>query len=494
MSSVSQKLHLTQTQNLVMTPQLQQAIRILQLSNVELNDYLDEEMTKNPLLERDERSPDADVPGDGDKPQDDGPQASPKDESISEQFDEAWTGNENDARSGAEDFSAGATQYGTGGGTSFDPLEGGFEERMSEAPTLREHLLEQLYWTTDEPRDRMIGALLIDRLDGQGYLREDPADLAMQLGCSSERVERLLAVMKGFDPTGIFARDLDECLALQLAEQNRLDAPMQALLDHLDLLAKHDLETLAVKCGVNATYLSDMIAEIRALNPRPAGNFEHFVVQTAIPDVLMRALPKTLGGGWRVELNTETLPKVLVNNTYYTEVAKSAGGDRAARQYLENNLQAANWLVRALDQRAQTITKVAGEIVEQQQGFFLYGVEYLKPLTLRDIAETVEMHESTVSRVTANKYIGTPRGIFELKYFFTTALAGADGQSHSAEAVRARVRAMIDAEAPDAVLSDDQIVEALKSAGIDIARRTVAKYREALGIPSSVQRRRQKKA
>jgi RNA polymerase sigma-54 factor len=236
-----------------------------------------------------------------------------------------------------------------------------------------------------------------------------------------------------------------------------------------------------------------MIEEIRTLNPRPAAEFEHLVVQTAVPDVLMKRLPKNVGGGWRVELNSETLPKVLVNQTYYTEVSKSAT-QKKDKEYLAGQLNSANWLVRALDQRAQTIIKDAGEIVEQQDAFFNYGIEFLRPLTLKDIAEVIGMHESTVSRVTTNKFIGTPRGIFELKFFFSTALESADGSTHSAEAVKARIKTMIDAEDPKKVLSDDRIVEMLKTEGIELARRTVAKYREGLNIPSSVLRRRQKKS
>ena len=224
----------------------------------------------------------------------------------------------------------------------------------------------------------MIGAMLIDRLDESGYLREDEDILLEKLGCSEERLTHLLTTMKGFDPTGIFAKDLAECMALQLDERGQLDAPMQTLIENLNMLGDHDFKGLAEKCGVNETYLQDMVAEIRALNPRPASEFDHLVVQTAIPDVTMKRLPNNLGGGWRVELNTDTLPRVLVNNEYYTEVAKSAT-QKKDKEYLSTQLQNANWLVRAMDQRAQTILKVAGEIVEQQDAFFNYGIEFLNP-------------------------------------------------------------------------------------------------------------------
>ncbi|MCB1557077.1 MAG: RNA polymerase factor sigma-54 [Alphaproteobacteria bacterium] len=487
MSEFSQRLDLRQSQNLVMTPQMQQAIKLLQMGNMELAEYIEEALEQNPLLEKasDENDNAAEDPPDT-------PASAETQDDMDAAFDEGWTGNEAD-NVALPDFDAGSgmATIGAGGNASFDPMEEGFESRLSESKTLRDHLTEQMNLSFDDPQDRTIGALLIDRLDESGYLRDDPTLLAEKLGCSPERLNRLLERMKQCDPTGIFARDLAECLALQLAEKGTLDAPMRALLDNLALLGTHDHATLAARCGVNDTYLKDMIAEIRRLNPKPAGAFDHLVVQTAVPDVLMKRLPRNLGGGWRVELNAETLPRVLVNRTYYTEVAQHAR-TRRDKAYLNEQLTAAGWLVRALDQRAKTILKVAGEIVEQQEGFFLYGIEFLRPMTLRDIAEKIAMHESTVSRVTTGKYIGTPRGLFELKFFFSTALGTGD-DAHSAEAVKARIKTLIDGEDPRKILSDDKIVTLLTAEGIAIARRTVAKYREALHIPSSVQRRRIKK-
>lgn len=472
MSELSQSLDLRQSQNLVMTPQMQQAIKLLQLNNVELSDFIEEELEKNPLLEKAE-------------PEESGPEPDESDNTSKDEMDSAFAQEDFDSGSGA------MTSVGAGGDMKFENSENSFENTMSAEKSLREHLIEQLHVTFDDARDRLIGAMMIDLLDENGYLRAEAADLAERIGCSAERIETLLAEMKQFDPAGVFARDLSECLAIQLDDQSQLDDPMQTLIDNLDLLAAHEHEKLAEKCGVNPTYLNDMIAEIRALNPKPAGRFDHLIVQTAIPDVIMKRLPKNLGGGWRVELNNDTLPKVLVNNEYYTEVSKIAGSKKD-KEYLGQQMQAANWLVRAMDQRAQTILKVAGEIIEQQEPFFLYGIEFLKPLTLRDIAEKIDMHESTVSRVTTNKYIGTPRGIFELKYFFSTAL-GSGADAHSSESVRVRIQTLIDEEKPDKILSDDKIVTLLKKEGIDIARRTVAKYRETLHIPSSVQRRKEKK-
>lgn len=469
MSNISQKLDLRQSQNLVMTPQLQQAIKLLQLNNQEISEFVEEELAQNPLLEKEERDPS---------------------ESSSDEMPEGSIQNE----APSDDFDAGSAManIGSGGNTSFDKLDNAFENSMSKPETLREHLVEQLHVAFEDPRDEMIGALLIDHLDEAGYLRNTPEELIEKLGCSEERLTRILEKMRGFDPTGIFASDLQDCLALQLDEKGQLDDPSKILLENLNMLADHDLKGLANKCGVNETYLADIIADIKALNPKPAGDFDHIVVQTAVPDVLMKKQPKNLGGGWRVELNNDTLPKVLVNNEYYTEVLSTAT-QKKDKEYLSEQLSSASWLVKALDQRAQTILKVAAEIVEQQDGFFNYGIEFLKPLTLKDIAEEIDMHESTVSRVTNNKFIGTPRGIFELKYFFSTALVSEDGTSHSSESIKARIQTLIDEEDPLKVLSDDKIVDILKGEGIDIARRTVAKYREALHIPSSVQRRKQKK-
>jgi RNA polymerase sigma-54 factor len=329
----------------------------------------------------------------------------------------------------------------------------------------------------------------MEMLDEAGYLRGELAEAAAALGCDEARIETVLARLQRFDPTGIFARSLSECLAIQLRERNRYDPAMEALLANLELLARRDLPQLMRLCGVDAEDLAEMIGEIRALDPKPALAFDSTVAQAVTPDVLMRPVP---GGGWLVELNSDTLPRVLVNQRYYTTVTKAAR-NKEEKSYLSERYQSANWLIKSLHQRANTILKVSSEIVRQQEGFFRYGIQHLRPLVLRDIAAVIGMHESTVSRVTANKYIATPRGIYELKYFFTQAIAGSEGaDAHSAEAVRHRIKGLIDLEKPEEVLSDDRIVEILKGEGIDIARRTVAKYREALRIPSSVQRRREK--
>ena len=479
----SQSLDLRQGQQLVMTPQLQQAIKLLQLSNIELAEFIEEQIADNPLLEKDEKEP-AEGANENESP------AESESEAETDNIEQAFDNSEKEPA----DFDSGSSMadIGAGGNTKFEDALNSFENRIASEKSLREHLSEQLFVACDDPRDRMIGGLLIDQIDEGGYIRANDQELADRLGCSPERVQRLLRTLKTFDPTGICASDLAECLALQLEERGQLDGPMKILLQNLNMLADHDLKGLCEKCGVNSTYLADMIAEIKSLNPKPAAEFDHMIVQTAIPDVLMKRRPKNIGGGWRVELNNETLPRVLVNQEYYTEVI-TATKDKKDREYITGQMNNAGWLVKALDQRAQTILKVAAEIIEQQDAFFNYGIEFLKPLTLKDIAEEIEMHESTVSRVTTNKFIGTPRGIFELKYFFSTALISEDGTAHSAESIKARIKTLIDNEDPKKILSDDKIVDILKKEGIDLARRTVAKYREGMHIGSSVQRRKQKR-
>ena len=373
---------------------------------------------------------------------------------------------------------------------SIDPDDlPGIEQSATRPRSLREHLLEQIGADLADQVDRVVAVHLLELLDEAGYLRGDLGDVAARLGCSRERVERVLRQLQQFDPPGVFARDLGECLALQLHDRDRLDPAMQRLIENLPLLAARNGVALMRLCGVDAEDLAGMIAEIKALDPRPGLKFDPPLAQPVIPDILMRAHPE---GDWLVELNAETLPRVLVNNRYYARISKAARS-KTERDYLAERLHAANWLVKSLHQRATTILKVAAEIVRQQDAFFRRGVQSLRPLILRDIADAIGMHESTVSRVTTGKYIATPRGLFELKYFFTSAIAASrGGDAHSAEAVRFRIRGLIEGEPSHATLSDERIVELLQAEGVDIARRTVAKYREAMRIPSSVQRRREK--
>lgn len=493
--ALTPRLDLRQTQSLVMTPQLQQAIKLLQLSNIELSAFVEQELERNPLLERDESgdAPPPETPA-PDQLEASAPPEAPLVDALPGQTDETPldvdydnTWNNDSASDDGDGFSG---DWGSRGGRlDFDDGESTLEQTLAREVSLREHLQGQLNMDLTDPADRMIGLHLMEMLDESGYLIGKLEEVAAALGCPLERVETVLKRLQHFDPAGIFARSLSECLALQLREKNRLDPAMQALLDHLEMLAKRDLNGLMRVCGVDAEDLAEMIGEIRALDPKPALVFDDHVAQPVIPDVLMRP---AAGGGWIVELNSETLPRVLINSRYFAKV-NGAARSKEDKSYLSEQFQSANWLVKSLHQRATTILKVASEIVRQQEMFFQKGIQYLRPLVLRDIAAVIGMHESTVSRVTANKYMATPRGIYELKYFFTQAIAGSDGgEAHSAEAVRHRIKTLIDNETAQDVLSDDRIVEILKADGVDIARRTVAKYREAMRIPSSVQRRREK--
>ncbi len=485
-----------------MTPQLMQAIKLLQLSNLDLIAYVEVELERNPLLDRSEEDGPAAAEADSAPPPDSPPadgelwnangaetNGSAVEVQLDSREDDAFPDDAEPIRQRAAEGPAGYSEWATVGTGGHDDGEYNLEAFVPAETTLGDWLRQQLTLAITDPPRRMIGQYLIDLVDEAGYLGGDLASVAERLGTSVKEVEAVLAILHGFDPPGICARDLAECLTLQLKERNRFDPAMQALMTRLDLLAKRDFATLKKVCGVGDEDLADMIAEVRRLNPKPGLAFGSTVVQPIVPDVFVRPGPD---GGWIVELNSDTLPKVLVNQTYYAEVSATTRQD-TDKSYLAECLQSATWLVRALDQRARTILKVANEIVRQQDGFFAHGVEHLRPLNLKTVAEAISMHESTVSRVTANKYMATSRGIFELKYFFTSAIAASHGgAAHSAEAVRYRIKQLIDAETSADVLSDDTIVDKLREAGIDIARRTVAKYREAMRIPSSVQRRREK--
>ncbi|KJC61827.1 RNA polymerase sigma54 factor [Bradyrhizobium sp. LTSPM299] len=525
--ALTQRLEFRQSQSLVMTPQLMQAIKLLQLSNLDLSAFVEEELERNPLLDRGADGPEAPVAGepamersdyaDGDGStsygDDGGDLAGGASGDAFEPGQEEWmnrdlgtrteieqtldTGLDNvfteepaEAAARAAQDAPPAVYTEWGGGASSDD-DYNLEAFVAAEMTLGDHLAEQLAVAFSAPAQRMIGQYLIDLVDDAGYLPADLGQAAERLGASQQAVDEVVATLQKFDPPGVCARNLSECLAIQLRELNRYDPAMQALVEHLDLLAKRDIASLRKLCGVDDDDITDMIAEIRRLNPKPGLKFGAAKTQTMVPDVYVRPGPD---GGWHVELNSDTLPRVLVNQTYYTELSKTIRKD-GDKSYFTDCLQNATWLVRALDQRARTILKVATEIVRQQDGFFTHGVAHLRPLNLKAVADAIQMHESTVSRVTANKYMATNRGSFELKYFFTASIASADGgEAHSAEAVRHHIKQLIDGEAPAAILSDDTIVERLRVSGIDIARRTVAKYREAMRIPSSVQRRRDKQS
>lgn len=514
--ALSAKLMMRQGQSLVMTPQLLQAIKLLQFSSLELASFVQEELERNPLLERAEESrsdepgapPDVD-PREGQMPDaanfNDGAEADWSSESfatdraaletslgteLTNSFDEDRTAPSAEPRDGFGEAGLSAASW-SGGGAGAEGEAANLEAYLAATLTLKDHLLEQLPLAVADAGDRLIGHALIDAIDEAGYLTEGPDAVAVRLGAAPDRVARILAAVQTLDPAGVGARNLAECLSIQLRERDRFDPAMQTLVANLELVAKRDIAGLRRLCGVDEDDVLDMIAEIRRLDPKPGRAFGSNAIQPVVPDVHVRAAPD---GSWMIELNTDVLPRLLVNHTYAARVSRGKGSE-ADRSFVSGCLQTANWLTKSLEQRARTILKVSSEIVRQQDAFFAHGVEHLRPLNLKAIAEATGMHESTVSRVTSNKYLSSPRGLFELKYFFTASIASnSGGESHSAESVRFRIRQMIERENAGEILSDDAIVERLRGSNIDIARRTVAKYRESMRIPSSVERRRQKAA
>ncbi len=504
------RLDLRQSQSLVMTPQLQQAIRLLALSNLEIEAFIAEEVEKNPLLEaeRDDNR-EADEPfdyestgesgdgsgdGSGEGDEFDGPVTSDRildgtqagDASLDLDLSDS-TFNHDSAADGGPGNDGALNLNGSSSGSYADDSPD-FDQFEAEASSLSDHLMQQA-GAVFSGTDYAIAHHIIDLLDDSGYLSAKLLDIATRLNVPLVQVERVLARIQEFDPTGIGARSLSECLILQAIEADRYDPAMARLLDNLDLLAQGRLPQLKRICGVDDEDMVDMIRELRAYDPKPGLKFGGERTQSITADLFVIEQKQ----GWAVEINSANLPRLLINRSYYTELKTGGCDDKVSRAWLNECLNSASWLVKALDQRQKTILKVATEIVKHQDGFFRGGAAHLKPLTLRQIAEEIGMHESTVSRVTSNKYLSCSRGLFELKFFFTSSIASSDGgEAVSAEAVKTAIKTLIQGEDAKSILSDDTLVEMLNAQGFDIARRTVAKYREAMGIGSSVQRRRQK--
>jgi RNA polymerase sigma-54 factor len=477
-------LSIRQSQSLVLTPQLAQAIKLLQLSNLELDAFIAEEIAKNPLLETRSEEPDEVPAGDFMGDEDGGSEEAPEDPGA----DDLIQGSSDDDRPLDMDWTSEALETDsfadvvTSGGSdeAFD-----FDRVQYSAGSLSQHLVDQLHGSSGPEGD--LARIIAEMLDETGYLAVPLDEIARMTGAPIATIEAALAIVQGLEPAGVGARSLAECLALQARAADRYDPAMARLIDNLDLLSKGRTNDLKRICGVDDEDLADMIRELRAYDPKPGCRFSGAAAQDVTPDVFVRRTR----AGYGVELNSATLPRLLVNRRYYQEL-KSGPQDKRSRAWLSECLQSANWLVKALDQRARTIVKVVSEIVKRQQGFFERGVSAMKPLTLREVAEAIGMHESTVSRVTSNKYVLCDRGLYELKYFFGSGVASAEGEGGAAaEAVKAAIRELIDAETD--ILSDDAIAALLKQRGFDVARRTVVKYRESMGIGSSIQRRRLRK-
>ena len=481
--ALTPRLDLRQSQSLVMTPQLQQAIKLLALSNLEIESFLAEAVEANPLLEVGETRSESGEGSDGES----GAEAGEHDSAPDFDGESAL-----DVDAAALDPEAAPGDMGDWGradiGGSGEELPD-LENRSREGPALSEHLADQIGAVAHDAREALIALRIIGELDEAGYLHSDLRAIADDLGAPLAEVERALTTVQSLDPTGVGARTLSECLALQAIEADRYDPCMARLIDNLDLLAAGDFARLKRMCDVDDEDFADMLAELRSYDPKPGCRIGGGVEAAVVPDVLVTP---AAGGGWDIRLNEASLPRLVVNRDYYVEL-KAGARDKASLSWLNEQLGDADWLIRALDQRQKTILKTAAEVVKRQEGFFRQGVTAMRPLTLREVAERIEMHESTVSRVTSNKYLSCPRGTFELKYFFSSGVSAADGEGASSEAIKARIRALCEAEDPKKVLSDEALAALLKQEGFDLARRTVAKYREAIGIGSSAQRRRRKK-
>jgi len=499
--AIKQQLNLSQSQNLALTPALMQAIKLLQLGHLELTAFVENELEQNPLLEL----------KDAHSAEQDSEQHAEQDNKVDGDFNADFTANDTigSAEKIADNFDTDVDnvfpeqvgQDSISQSTSINNANNATIHLSGDAPnigayvaqklTLSDHLWDQAVLMFDNRIERLIARFLIDSLDEAGYLSSDISNISSQLGISEDKVSAILSKLQTCDPIGVFCKDLRECMAIQLSALDRLDPMMAGLLDNLNLVLDHDLTKLSKIINASMQDIADMLLELRNLNPKPGQAFDVSQTQTIIADVFVK---QANDGVWKIELNSDILPQVLVNRTYFATVKQKLRA-KSEKEYLVDCLQSANWLIKSLDQRAKTILKVATEIVRQQDSFLIHGITHLKPMTLKMVADEIEMHESTVSRVTANKYISTPRGIFEMKYFFTTGLSSSSGaNSHSSEAARHIIKQMIDEEKVDSVLSDEKISKLLRTRyNIDVARRTVMKYRESLNFASSVVRKRQKK-
>jgi len=476
--ALQQRLEQSQTQTLTMTPQLRLAIQLLQMSNLELNEYIEQELIENPLLERDE--------GSEEFAKEDATET--QDELNLDETNDHWENIDGGEENLFQDDGQSLNNISTQNQSFGDELEHDIEDLRTQ--TLQDYLMAQLRIEAKTPQEQFLGSILIQKISEAGYLEGELDQMAEQLGCLQDDIESALDLIQSFDPAGIGARNLSECLKLQLDQNNDLTSLHEQFLEHLDLLGKGQLKDIQKLLECNEEELRSLIQDIRNLNPKPGAAFHYENPQVRIPDVYLKFDDKFQT--WLVEINSETLPKVLINEKYYA-LMKNGDGGKETKTYLNQHFQSANWIMRAIDQRAKTILKVATQIVQHQEDFFKYGIRYLKPLVMKDIADKVEMHESTISRVTTNKYISTPRGIFEFKFFFTTAInSSAGGDALSSEHVRMRIKNLVDSESHDKPLSDERIVEILEGEGIEIARRTVAKYRDQLSIPPAFARKRQR--
>jgi RNA polymerase sigma-54 factor len=477
---IRQQLKLSQ--QLVMTPQLQQAIKLLQLSRMELMDVVRTELEENPVLEEGQESPE-------DKTQ-------PEEEAAAETTDEAAPEalkeiqGEGDGMSDI-DWKTYLESYSLGGTTadSYEDDEDrpSYENLLTKKPSLTDHLIWQLGLSRLENRERAIAEEIIGNVDDDGYLQLSIEEVSAQTGCDPEHAEKVLAAVQDFDPPGVASRSLQECLLKQVEQLGMTEDPVGMILrDHISDLETRRYQVIARCLQIPLDDVFSAAKFISSLDPRPGSQFSQEDVHYIIPDIFVYKISDE----YVVVLNDEGLPNLRINSFYRNALSGAEALDEKAGEYIQEKLRGALWLIKSIHQRQRTIYRVTKSIVKFQRDFFDRGVEHLKPLVLRDVAEDIEMHESTVSRVTTNKYVQTPQGLFELKYFFNSGISTTGGDSVASESVKSKIKEIITGEDARKPFSDQKIVEILRGQGIDIARRTVTKYREMLGVGSSTQRKR----
>ncbi len=493
--ALTPKIEIKQSQSLLMTPQLRQAINLLQMNNLELSELVSEELNSNPFLEREDdhlnQLPDEFFPSIDDNPSPSSAEEPPLSDDID--YDNNFEDDFGSDRAGYDDIPTDANwkDYHQQKIANSDEDFDYFEQKLASHKSLYTFLDEQISQKFDTPKERLIASRLMEFLDAAGYFRGNLTEISAKLNIQQDYLQNILSRLQTCEPSGIFATSVAECLKIQLQDKDRYDPYMALLLEHLDLVAEKKYKELKKTGGFSDEDLNDMLSEIKALNPKPAADYDFDLTSYIIPDVFVRT---NKYGEYIIELNSKSLPKVLINQDYYSEIKTLSSHNKEAKRYLKDKLSSANFLIKALHQRATTILRVSEEIVKFQRDFFEKGIDHLKPMLLRDVAERLEMHESTISRVTTRKYMHTPRGIFELKYFFSTAAGSYTGDENtSVTAIKHKIKQLIEEETPDKILSDDMIVELLARLGIKIARRTVAKYREGMNIPTSAQRKREKR-
>jgi len=488
---LAQQIKMRQSQSLVMTPQLQQAIKLLQMTNLELCQFLENQQSENPFLEIDTKL--------NNQEKKIGEQSADIKETTSVISDDIKNGNVvSDDPSSNQDYENRfetdlneRPKLDSPSSNSKNVASDDFDDYISSLAnrpeTLKEHVMKQISLEIKDPTERLIASFLADNIEPTGWLSTDTQVIADETNCPISQVLRVLKKVQKFEPSGIFARNLSECLKIQLEEKSLLTEGMDLLLDNLDLLAKGELKELIKITNFNQDEISKSIVTIRSLNPKPGeAYFFDETIQNA-PDVIVSKSNK----GWVVELNKSTLPAVIIDEDYISKM-NSTKNNESSTSFIADSIASARWLKRSVEQRNNTTLTIASAIIAQQEDFLEHGFSHLKPMVLRDIANNVGMHESTVSRVTTGLTMETPRGCFAMKYFFSVSLNSAEnGETHAATAVREAIKKLILEEPSKKPLSDEAIASIMKKDGIDLARRTVAKYREIMKIPSSAQRRRQ---